>query len=409
MDLRTPIAVPEFAAPEGQAALGAEMADIIRYDLAFSGLFRLLPSAQYPPGFAGFSQDATAVDFDAWRETGIDYLVHGYTRRGTTAAGAEVLLQARLLEVYAGNQQVGKSLAAGEEWKRLIAHTFSEQVMQHTEGSPGVATSRIVFSGGATGDKEIYVADYDGANLRQITDYGSISITPRISPDGNRVAFVSYHEGAPFLYVADLQANSVRSVSRRPGLNVSPAWSPDGAHIALTLSKDANPEVYLMQADGSGLTRLTRDRAVDTQPAFSPDGRRIAFASDRAGSSQIYVMDRDGGNVQRLSFQGGSASAPAWSPDGSRIAYVVEGRGHGIEIYVMEASGANARQVTDTAGTNESPSWSPDGRHLIFASTRAGRSELWTANLETGEQVRVPRLSMLCQGPSWGPRRSGQQ
>lgn len=400
-DQRIPIAVPAFATAPGKEALGAEMAGVLAYDLDFSGLLRVLPREQYPPGFAGFTSDATQINFDSWRHTPSDFVVHVYV----TVEGGRIVAECRLFDVATGQQVVGKRLAAEESWWRLVAHQFSDEIVRYLDGEPGCATSRICYSGGHTGKKEIYVADYDGANQTQLTKHGSISILPAFAPDGSKIAYVSYKDRYQFLYVFDLASGVSSALSKEVGMNSAPSWAPDGKRLAMVLSKDANSEIYLVGADGSNKQRLTNDPAVDSSPCFSPDGHQIAFVSERASTPQIYVMDASGANVHRASFQGGKSYDPAWSPDGKSIAYVVEKSGEGFEIFVMDADGANPRQLTSSGGSNESPSWSPDSRHIIFSSTRSGSPELWTVTLSTGENQRVPSINVSAQGPAWGARR----
>jgi TolB protein len=379
------------------------VARIVSYDLAFTGLFAVLPPAKYPPNFTGLTQDPTQIDFRAWQATGAESLVYAFV----TVNGDELTAECRLFDVFAGQQVVGKRFTArSRDWFRLVPHQFSEEIVRFLEGTPGIATSEICFSSGATGKKEIYIADYDGANVRQITKHGSISILPTFSPDGTKVAYLSFKDRYPYLYVFHRKTGKSVPLSKHVGLNVSPAWSPDGTRVAMTLSKDGNEEIYLANADGSSLRRVTENRDLDTSPAFSPDGSQLAFVSERGGSAQIYAMNLNGGNVRRLSFQGGRAYDPAWSPDGKQIAYVAEKPGDGMEIYTLDvADSRNYRRLSNSSGSNESPSWSADSRHVIFASSRTGRWTLWTANAETGEQFPVPNLSQSCQGPSWGPRR----
>ncbi len=309
-----------------------------------------------------------------------------------------------MFDVANGTQVVGQRFTAQSDMPRLVAHKFSEEVVRNISGIPGIATSRICFSGSTgSGKKEIFVADYDGYNARQVTQHNSISIKPKFSPDGTKIVYLSYKDRYPFLYVLDLATGRSTGLSKSVGLNAAPAWSPDSRTLALTLSKDGNTEIYIKNVDGSGERRLTNDRGSDTSPTFDPTGRQIAFVSDRGGQPQIYVMNADGSNARRISYQGGKAYDPVWSPDGKMIAYVVESGG--FHIYVRVADGSNPLQLTNT-GTNESPSWSPDSRHVIYTSNRSGRQESWAVNVEPpNEQHRISISTIQCEGPSWGPRR----
>ncbi|GMV99910.1 MAG: hypothetical protein AMXMBFR84_10490 [Candidatus Hydrogenedentota bacterium] len=400
-DKRLPIAVPDFASAPGQESMGVQMAQIIRDDLAFTGVFRVMSRDQYPPAFTGFTQEPDQVSFDAWRQTKAAFLVHGYV----ATENGQLAVYCRLFDVASGRQMMGKRLAESPQWARQIAHAFSDEVTAQLDGQPGCATSQLCFSSVVSGKKELFLCDYDGANARQVTQHASISILPAFSPDGNQVAYSSFKDRFPFLYILDLSSGKSRSLSRDPGLNGSPTWAPDGRSLAIVLSKDANMEIYRLSADGSNKQRLTNDPGLDTSPTFSPDGSKIAFVSERGGSPQIYVMSASGGAAQRISTQGGNSVDPNWSPDGRSIVYVVEKGGEGQEVYVMGSDGSNPIRLTNSAGNNESPNWSADSRHVVFTSTRSGRSELWTATLSTGENRKVPQLTINGQGPSWGPRR----
>jgi len=402
VDAKIPIAVPVFGGTPGTEALAKEMTEVMRFDLLFTGLFDLLPPDRFPASFTGFTEDATRVDFGAWRATKVEHLVYAYI----TLDGNNVTAQCRLFDTLTGTQVIGQLLTTERAFPRLIAHRFTEEIVRCLDGVPGIASSEVCFSAGVSGKKEIYVSDYDGAHVTQVTRHGSISIKPKFSPDGTRIAYLSYKDRYPFLYIFDRRTGKSTPLSKNVGLNAAPAWAPDGNRLALVLSKDGNTEVYLKDVSGSGSKRLTNHRASDTSPTFSPDGQQIAFVSDRIGRPQIFAMDVNGGNVRRLSYQGGSAYDPAWSPDGKSIACVTERSGEGLEIYVMGADGGNARRLTDSRGGNESPSWSPDSRHVVFGSTRSGKSELWAVTIETGQEFRLSSMEPSCQGPYWGPRRS---
>ena len=399
-DRRVSMAVPDFACAPGLESLAKEMSEVISYDLLFTGLFTVLPKTAYPPAFAGFTQDARQIDFNAWRSVKVSYLVYAYV----SAEGDNITAESRLFDVATGTQVVGQRIMSTKDLPRLVAHRFSDEIVRHVDGTPGIATSEICFTRGAEGEgkKEVYVSDYDGANAKQVTKHGAISIKPKFSPDGGKIAYLSYKDRYPFLYILDRATGKSTPLSKNVGLNAAPGWSPDGKRLAMVLSKDGNPEIYVKNADGSRERRLTNDRAPDSSPTFDPTGTQIAFVSERSGRPQIFAMNADGGNVRRLSFQGGSAYDPVWSPDGKMIAYVAEISGEGFEIYVMSADGSDPRRLTDTGGANESPSWSPDSRHVIFASTRSGPYEVWAVNVQPPcEQHRIGPG----QGPYWGPRR----
>lgn len=401
-DTLIPIAVPPFAATPNAGRYAQELATIISNDLEFSGLFTIVTRDRYPKRFRGFNADAGRINFETWRASPAGHLVHGFV----ALQGDRLVAECRLFDVLVAQQVVGKRLQSEAKWSRLLAHQFADEIIRFLTGLEGVASSEITFSAGQTGKKEIYVADYDAGTVTQVTGHGSISIKPRFSPDGQRIAYLSYKDGYPFLYVYDRRTGVSTSLSKRSGLNHSPGWAPDGKTLAICLSKDGNTEIYLKNADGTGEQRLTNNRVGDTSPVFSPDGTRIAFVSDRTGRAQIFSMSARGTDVRRLSYQGGSGYDPAWSSDGRYIAYVVERPGDGLEIYMMDADGGNARRLTDSRGGSESPSWSPDSRHIMFTSTRSGGPQLYTITIETGVVRRVPRLAHLrSQGPSWGPRR----
>ncbi len=401
-DARIPVAVPPFAtADAGLRAAAEEMAQTVADDLLFAGVFAIIPREMYPPTYTGFTSDLKSIDFPAWRAAGAQNLVYGLVLQ----EGGQLVGQFRLFDLVSNNQVYGQEVRVAQGSQRLAAHRFSEEVIRYLDATAGAGTSEIVFTGITGKTKEIYVADYDGANAKKLTDHGSVSIKPKVSPDGNQIAYLSYKDRYSFLYVLDRRTGKSTVLSKEVGLNSSPSWSPDGKRLAMTLSKDGNTEIYLRNPDGSNPVRLTRNKDGDTSPCFSPDGSKIVFVSDRAGKPNIFLMDADGGNQARISFHGGNAYDPTWSPDGKRIAFVSEVKGEGFEIYVMGPDGSGATQLTNSNGINESPSWSPDSRHVIFSSNRGGASALFAVNVTTGQETRIPKMTVPGEGPSWGPRR----
>lgn len=402
-DKRICVAVPPFAVADPSfQAVAMEMAQTVADDLEFSGLFVVLPPPQYPAGFTGMDPNVSNINLPIWRAVQAENLVYGYVYQ----EGGSLVGQFRLFDLYANTQLYGQEVRVDKEHYRLAAHRFSEEAVRVVDGVPGIATTEIFFAGTTSpGVKEIYVADYDGANVRRLTNHQSLSIMPEVSPDGADIAYLSYKDRYCYQYVLNRASGASHVLSKEVGLNSAAMWAPNGQKLAMTLSKDGNAEIYLRDKNGGNTVRLTNNRDGDTSPTFSPDGGRIAFVSDRAGRPQIYVMNADGSGQNRLSFHGGAAYDPVWSPDGKMIAFVSSSSGEGMEIYMMGADGSNPTRLTNSSGVNEAPCWSPDSRHVAFTSNRRGKPELWTITLSTMKEKPISRIEMPAEGPTWGPRR----
>ena len=244
--------------------------------------------------------------------------------------------------------------------------------------------------------------DYDGFNQHPITSYGSLSTTPRWSPDNTKLAFTSYASGNPEIYIFSLETNHRVPFPSYKGLNTTPAWSPDGKKIAFCSSMSGDPEIYVSDVNGFNLQRLTFSPGVDISPAWNPKtGSEMAFVSDRSGTPQVYIMSADGTNLRRVTTAGGGgdASGPSWSPNGLFLAFHWRLSETGTyDIYVMEIATGRIIQLTHDAGRNEHPTWSPDGRHLAFESTRSGTRQVWTMLANGSNPTQLTR-----NGENWNP------
>jgi len=396
---RIRIAIPDFVPRSRPAAttIGRHIADIIAYDLEFSGYFDVMNRLQYPPDFAMLDPNPRRINFPRWSEVRARDLIHGLYE----ARSDQIELECRLFDVQDGRQIIGKGYKGEVKLVRRMAHRFADEVVLAHTGRLGIAHTNIAFTSTSTGAKEIFVCDYDGENVRALTNHGSITLSPTWSPDASKLAYTSYMEGNPDLYVINADGSSPKLVAGFHGLNTAPDWSPTGDTLALTLSKDGNSEIYLKEVFSRQMRRLTHDAAIDTSPSFSPDGTSIAFVSDRSGSPQIWVVDVDGRNLRRLSYQGGRSFSPAWSPLGDKIAYVVEQPGEGLQIFVMDADGRNAVQLTTGPGWNQEPAWAPSATHIAFSSTRAGRSNVYTMRADGTDVRRVSFLGGENGSPAW--------
>ncbi len=387
-------AVPDFTALSGDAETteaAKTIGQVLWDDLAFEREFYMIPRDTYAsiPAARGEAD----VPFDRWLEVGADGLVLGSVRKDGTGLRIEV----RLLNVRSRQVVFAREYSGSAGNPRAYAHTIADEIHQQQRALRGVARTKLTFASDRDREKilttvedrdvkEIYIADYDGANQRRITVNRTLSITPTWAPDGRSIAYTSYVRGFPTLFISYIYEGKREEPAGRGTQNWLPAWSPDGTKIAFTSNRDGNAELYVMNRDGSGLRRLTNHPAIDTTPTWSPTGRQIAFTSDRAGGPAIYIVGADGLNLRRIS-RSSNCDRPTWSPAPfNEVAFVCR-TGPGYDVMIYEFASGETRQITFGEGSNESPSYSPNGRHLAFTSTRAGRTQVFTVGRD-GRNVR---------------------
>ena len=269
---------------------------------------------------------------------------------------------------------------ASDDSARQIAHRFADEIIfRLSGGSQGIAESKIYYVKLAGANKEIWQMDYDGANQHPITHLGTVSISPRISPDNSRLAFSSLGHDGFQIRMFSLVLNRMVNFASVGGTNLSPAWSPNGKDIAYSSSRSGDPEIWISDTSGNSSRRITNFRGPDVSPVFNPrTGSQIAWISGRTNLPQLYVMDIDGSNVQRMT-DGGYATSPSWSPNGQFLTFAWDrkygpGAPGGQDIYVMEIATKRWIQLTHDGGRCDFPSWSPDGRHIVYANSPDGKA-----------------------------------
>ncbi len=396
---RIQIAITDFgnlsedkAHPEFATALP----QVLSNDLDLSGYFRAIERE----AFLQQADTTTApkeINFKDWSVIGAELLLKGTY----SCIGRNVEVEFRLYDVFWGRQILAKRTLGKVDEYRALMHRLANEIIALLTGHEGMFLSKFAFVGTATGNKEIYVCDFDGHNLRQITSDGSIALFPRWSPAGDKILFNSYKDGGAKLYSMDLNSNLSRMVSSRKGLNTGASWAPDGKQIVLTLSLESNPDIYAIDPNGKIVSRLTNHWGIDVSPSLSPDGNKIAFVSNRSGSPQIYVRDLLRGREERLTFEGQYNTSPAWSRL-NRIAYAGMSNGK-FDIYTMEADGSHLMKLTEEQGNNEDPCWSPDGRYIVFSSSREGRYHIYIMNANGQNQQRITYGKGDQTSPSWSP------
>jgi TolB protein len=392
---RIPIALPALA---GEAALadpsGATVSAIVRADLERSGLFRAI---EVPP-LVPQPTEATPVNYAEWRSRLADALVQGSVA-GRPDGRFEVRF--RLYDVVKQASLGGVAYTLSRDQVRATAHRVADYVYEKLTGEKGVFSTRIAYVVKRGNRFELQIADADGANEQAMLVSNEPIISPAWSPNGKRLAYVSFQNKKPIVYVQDIEVPKQLIVANFKGSNSAPAWSPDGKRLAVALTRDGTSQLYLINPDGSGLQRLTRSGAIDTEPCFSPDGQWIYFTSDRGGTPQIYRMPAAGGEAQRITFEGSYNVTPRVSPDGKSLAYVARNDGK-FRVALLDLTTRQVQIMTDS-DLDESPSFAPNGRLILLATIVAGRGVLTAVSSDGRVKQRLTISAGDVREPAWGP------
>ena len=384
------IVTPRSRDASPRAEVTREIAEVVLFDITMSGIAVESREQTFSTLLPG-----SEPDFGAWASAGFDLLVNSeYSLNGN-----ELTVEFRLFDVLNRKMITARRYLGRINDLRRFTHSFADEILLAVTGEKGCFTSRIAYVSAQTGNKEIYVMDWDGHTPLPLTRNGSINLNPDFSPDGREIIFTSYKRGNPDLYRRALSSTVETVLSGRKGLNITGSWSPDGSRIALALSKDGDAEIYTIERDGSKPVRLTVNPALDLYPAWSPDGASIAFLSDRFGKPQIFVMNAAGGNVRRLTTTGNYNVNPRWSPKGDRIVYS-RLQGGAFQIFSIRPDSSDDVQLT-SEGSNENPSWSPDGRFITFSSKRSGGDGIYVMRADGSGQTKVSQGRGSISQPSW--------
>src|SRR5712671_3975528 len=359
------LAVPDFTAA-GQDPKNAELLKVFNEtlwnDLDNAGIFDMVSKSFYPLGQVGNPAD---VKFESWSAAPPSAAMLAFGN--LSASGNGMTVQGWLYDVknVTSPQVLGKQYqdAATTDAARITAHKFADEIIFRLGGGvAGIAESKIYFVSTRSGHKEVWAMDYDGANQHAVTHLNSISLSPRVSPDGSRIAFSSMTKNGWEILMYSLDLNRLVSFPRFGGTNLSPAWSrKTGAQIAWVSGRTGLPQVYTMEADGTNVQRLT-DQGYAVSPAWSPNGQFLVvswmrkYGPGAPGAQDIYIMDVASKQWVQLTHDGGRNDFPYWSPDGRHIIFQ-SSRAGSLQIWTMLANGTNQKRLT-TAGSNMQPNWS---------------------------------------------------
>jgi len=389
---RSPIAIVPFA---GENAVGTTLTAIVRADLERSGLFR---GVEVPP-LSPAPTENTPVNYGEWRSRLADALVLGSV---SSSADGRFEVRFRVYDIVKQAPLGAIAYVFTRDNARAAAHRVADFVYEKITGEKGVFSTQIAYVVRRGNAYELQIADADGERAQYLLRSNEPIISPVWSPEGRRIAYVSFESKKPVVYVHYLEDRKRQVVASFKGSNSAPAWSPDGKTIAVVLSVDGGSQIFLLNADGSGARRrISNSASIDTEPRYSSDGKWIYFTSDRGGSPQVYRMASTGGEPQRVTFEGSYNVSPRPSPDGRVLAYVTRNAGK-FQVALLDLSNRQVQVITDS-DRDESPSFAPNGRMILLATVIGGRGVLSAVSADGRIKQRLPFAGGDVREPAWGP------
>jgi TolB protein len=404
-------ALPLAVVPFGGNAQSTELLDIaaiVNSDLQNSGRFRLIDQAK----MLEKPQSIDQVHAKLWQGLAVDNIAIGSVKASNDG---KYQVNVQLLDVY-GKKNITnakptilleKQFIVPSQGMRKLAHHISDLIYEKLTGQRGIFSTHIAYvvvekKHNIPSRYKLEVSDVDGFDPKTLLVSQEPIMSPAWSPEGSKIAYVSFEKNHPGIYVQEIASGQRRLVTDYPGINGAPSWSPDGTKLAFVLSKGGAPNVYTLDISSNSLVqRTTGNGSIDTEPSWSPDGKSIIFTSSRSGGPQIYRVDLATGAISRMTFDGNYNASGSFTPDGKSIILLHQQAGS-YNIALQNLQTGKIDILTET-GRDQSPSIAPNGSMVVFATTAGSKQVLGMVSIDSHVAFRLPPREGDVREPDWSP------
>lgn len=389
-----PIAVIPFSKE------GDEISLTVQHDLKNSGAFKLITTRDntHQP------HNALQTDFSYWKSLGANNLVVGDVK---SLPNGQLSVAFQLLDpIGKSHIMISREYTIPKPQLRALAHHISDIVYQQLTGDKGIFSTRLAYISVERDDPAhprytLEVSDYDGKAAKSLLVSNQPIMSPSWSPDGERLAYVSFENKKAEIYVVNAVTGERQLITSYPGINGAPSWSPDGKQLALVLSKSGAPNIYLYRFNDKSLQQLTNGTSIDTEPRFSPDGKTILFTSNRGGSPQLYRLTLSTQKIVRLTYDGNYNASGVYTPDQKGIV-LLHRSANAFAIALQDLSSGVTSPIS-FGKHDQSPSLAPNGRMVVYATSLKGKGRLKIASIDGQVQLSLPQRKADLKEPAWSP------